>query len=306
MSWSRAAAGWGACSGRPTVSTTTSGCALADARHRHDARRLPQAERPRPLRARRRRRGRPREPRRRVAGSSTVGHSFGGAVAIQAGIVLGAHCRGVVTLATQSAGCEHADRARRHAAAAPARHRRRDPPAGDERRRADDRRARRGRAAPRRRAPAHASRGRGARTAVGRGSRSGSTGERPALRAGELGDDRARTRRRCRRRRTTYERPHSSRRRCSCSMISSSVPTRAEPDFERLLRRDAERRRERLGHASCGPSVIARDEEAHLDLDVVDASAGRVADPLDLAIRLLAQASPWRRRARSHPRAGSG
>ena len=38
----------------------------------------------------------------------TVGHSFGGAVAIQAGVVLGAHCRGVVTLATQSAGCEHA------------------------------------------------------------------------------------------------------------------------------------------------------------------------------------------------------
>jgi dienelactone hydrolase len=38
----------------------------------------------------------------------TVGHSFGGAVAIQAGIVLGEHCRGVVTLATQSAGCEDA------------------------------------------------------------------------------------------------------------------------------------------------------------------------------------------------------
>jgi pimeloyl-ACP methyl ester carboxylesterase len=36
----------------------------------------------------------------------TVGHSFGGAVAVQAGIVLGEHCRGVVTLATQSAGCE--------------------------------------------------------------------------------------------------------------------------------------------------------------------------------------------------------
>jgi pimeloyl-ACP methyl ester carboxylesterase len=35
-----------------------------------------------------------------------VGHSFGGAVAIQAGVVLGEHCRGVVTLATQSAGCE--------------------------------------------------------------------------------------------------------------------------------------------------------------------------------------------------------
>ena len=38
----------------------------------------------------------------------TVGHSFGGAVAVQAGIVLGEHCRGVVTLSTQSAGCEHA------------------------------------------------------------------------------------------------------------------------------------------------------------------------------------------------------
>jgi Phospholipase/Carboxylesterase len=41
-------------------------------------------------------------------GFVVVGHSFGGAVAVQAGIVLGAHCRGVVTLATQSAGCEHA------------------------------------------------------------------------------------------------------------------------------------------------------------------------------------------------------
>ncbi len=38
----------------------------------------------------------------------TVGHSFGGAVAVQAGIVLGAHCAGVVTLSTQSAGCERA------------------------------------------------------------------------------------------------------------------------------------------------------------------------------------------------------
>ena len=41
-------------------------------------------------------------------GFVVVGHSFGGAVAIQAGTVLGAHCRGVVTLSTQSAGCEHA------------------------------------------------------------------------------------------------------------------------------------------------------------------------------------------------------
>jgi alpha/beta superfamily hydrolase len=38
----------------------------------------------------------------------TIGHSFGGAVAVQAGMVLGAHCAGVVTLATQSAGCEDA------------------------------------------------------------------------------------------------------------------------------------------------------------------------------------------------------
>jgi pimeloyl-ACP methyl ester carboxylesterase len=36
----------------------------------------------------------------------TVGHSFGGAIAVRAGIMLHAHCAGVVTLATQSAGCE--------------------------------------------------------------------------------------------------------------------------------------------------------------------------------------------------------
>lgn len=36
----------------------------------------------------------------------TVGHSFGGAVAIQTGATLGAHCVGIVTLSTQSAGCE--------------------------------------------------------------------------------------------------------------------------------------------------------------------------------------------------------
>jgi uncharacterized protein len=38
----------------------------------------------------------------------TVGHSFGGAVAVQAGMVLGEHCAGIVTLSTQSAGCEDA------------------------------------------------------------------------------------------------------------------------------------------------------------------------------------------------------
>ena len=35
-----------------------------------------------------------------------VGHSFGGAVAVQAGVALGEQCAGVVTLSTQSAGCE--------------------------------------------------------------------------------------------------------------------------------------------------------------------------------------------------------
>jgi alpha/beta superfamily hydrolase len=40
----------------------------------------------------------------------TMGHSFGGAVAIRAAIVLGEDAVGVVTLATQSAGCEEAER----------------------------------------------------------------------------------------------------------------------------------------------------------------------------------------------------
>lgn len=38
----------------------------------------------------------------------TIGHSFGGAVAVQLGMALGDHAGGVVTLATQSAGCEDA------------------------------------------------------------------------------------------------------------------------------------------------------------------------------------------------------
>jgi dienelactone hydrolase len=40
----------------------------------------------------------------------TVGHSFGGAVALRAGIALGDDCAGIVTLSTQSAGCEDAGR----------------------------------------------------------------------------------------------------------------------------------------------------------------------------------------------------
>jgi hypothetical protein len=37
-----------------------------------------------------------------------IGHSFGGAVAVQASAVIGEHCAGVILLSTQSAGCEHA------------------------------------------------------------------------------------------------------------------------------------------------------------------------------------------------------
>jgi pimeloyl-ACP methyl ester carboxylesterase len=44
-----------------------------------------------------------REGGRRFA---MVGHSFGGAVAVQAGAMLSEHCAGVVTLSTQSAGCQ--------------------------------------------------------------------------------------------------------------------------------------------------------------------------------------------------------
>ena len=40
----------------------------------------------------------------------TMGHSFGGAVAVRAAITLGDDAAGVVTLATQSAGCEDAER----------------------------------------------------------------------------------------------------------------------------------------------------------------------------------------------------
>ncbi|HEX6310651.1 MAG TPA: hypothetical protein VF152_03415, partial [Acidimicrobiia bacterium] len=38
----------------------------------------------------------------------TVGHSFGGAVAIRAAVALGGDCAGVAALSTQSAGCENA------------------------------------------------------------------------------------------------------------------------------------------------------------------------------------------------------
>lgn len=38
-----------------------------------------------------------------------MGHSFGGAVAVQAGVHLGERTAGVVTLATQSAGCEEGE-----------------------------------------------------------------------------------------------------------------------------------------------------------------------------------------------------
>jgi alpha/beta superfamily hydrolase len=47
--------------------------------------------------------------RRGARTAVTLGHSFGGAVAIRAACALGEPVRGVVTYATQSAGCEEAD-----------------------------------------------------------------------------------------------------------------------------------------------------------------------------------------------------
>lgn len=46
---------------------------------------------------------------RGAAGVVLVGHSFGGAVAVGAGVALGGDCAGVVTLATQAPGCERVD-----------------------------------------------------------------------------------------------------------------------------------------------------------------------------------------------------
>lgn len=48
--------------------------------------------------------------RRGARRAVTVGHSFGGAVAVRAGVLVDDMVAGVVTLATQSAGCEVADR----------------------------------------------------------------------------------------------------------------------------------------------------------------------------------------------------
>jgi pimeloyl-ACP methyl ester carboxylesterase len=48
--------------------------------------------------------------RRGARSAITVGHSFGGAVAVRAGVLADDIVTGVVTLATQSAGCEVADR----------------------------------------------------------------------------------------------------------------------------------------------------------------------------------------------------
>lgn len=47
--------------------------------------------------------------RRGAAGVVVVGHSFGGAVAVSAGVALGERCAGVVTLSTQAPGCERVD-----------------------------------------------------------------------------------------------------------------------------------------------------------------------------------------------------
>lgn len=47
--------------------------------------------------------------RRGARSVALVGHSFGGAVAVGAGVALGPRCAGVVTLATQAPGCERVD-----------------------------------------------------------------------------------------------------------------------------------------------------------------------------------------------------
>ncbi len=44
----------------------------------------------------------------------TVGHSFGGAIALRTALLLGRHAAGVVTLSTQSAGCEQVDQLDEH------------------------------------------------------------------------------------------------------------------------------------------------------------------------------------------------
>ena len=256
---SRAAAGWAACSARPTASTTTSACELAAHGIGDRARRLPQAQRPVALRARRGRGRRPRGPVAARAGSSTMGHSFGGAVAIQAGV-----------------GARRALPRRRHA-------RRRSRPAARSRPSSatlrccshgtDDeilppetsgvvqmlaghgevvllpgaghlltRSRRRAPRAPRRLDPG-APRDDAPRS----------------LGAGELGDDR----------RELVDvvvadddvrQAPPSRRRCSCSMISSSVPTSAAPDSSASSGVDAEPGRERLGqlHAVVGDAARRR------------------------------------------------
>ena len=171
---SRAAAGWAACSGRPTASTTTSATCFAAPgigtvrvgyRKPNDLV---------ALRARRRRRGRPREPFRRAP----VRHDR--PLVRRRGRVAGRRdprralprCRH----ARDAVGRLRARRpTRRHSAAAVPRHRRRDPAARDERRGADARRARRGRDAAGHGTPAHAVAGRTARAAARSGSPRAST-----------------------------------------------------------------------------------------------------------------------------------
>ena len=63
--------------------------------------------------------------RRGVERVALVGHSFGGAVAVGAGVLLGSATAGVVALSTQVPGTEAVDRLRRADPARPRRQRRR-------------------------------------------------------------------------------------------------------------------------------------------------------------------------------------
>ena len=83
------------------------GMTLGERGHRPAAGRLAPAERPRPVPARLLAAA-DLAARRGAERFVTMGHSFGGAVAVQAGGAMGQWAAGVVTLATQSAGCEPA------------------------------------------------------------------------------------------------------------------------------------------------------------------------------------------------------
>ena len=99
--------GMGGCSGRGEPVSPALGQAPGRARDRDGGRRLPAPVRPRAravLDAMADDGRSPPSAARRAA--VAVGHSFGGAVAVNVGVALAGRVAGVCTLSTQSAGCE--------------------------------------------------------------------------------------------------------------------------------------------------------------------------------------------------------